>query len=99
MALNLTAILILIPAIITTRLDFLRPIKLVLDLLFIVDTFVNFNTGYEVYSRKEVVMSKKAIRRFLYNLHQRFTDSSGFIYFQKVHSWLLFLGFILLSAY
>lgn len=64
MSVNLILILIIIPGIITTRLDRLRPIKLALDLLFLADTIVNFNTGYEVYRRKEVVMSKKAIRKY-----------------------------------
>lgn len=64
MSLNLILILIIIPGIITTRLDFIRPMKLAMDLIFLADTIVNFNTGYEVYSRKEVIMSKKAIRKY-----------------------------------
>lgn len=72
MMLNLIVIWIVIPAIITTRMDFLRPFKFFLDLLFLTDTVVHFNTGYEVYNRKEVVMAKKAIRRFfsLFNRKQ-----------------------------
>lgn len=63
MALNLIVYLLIVPLIITTKMDFMRLAKFIWDLLFVADIFINMNTGYQVYDRKEVIMSKRDIRR------------------------------------